>query len=121
MNQIDLSDIASNSNELRNLIVSNPNLPIIVLAGGNANLDDTTWTCCYDMFAEIAEILDTDDVPLYCDNVYTDRNDFYDMLYEYLEDEYGAFDKTSLDDLFQKYIIKYESHWKTVIAVYVDN
>ena len=121
MNKTDLDDITINSNQLRKLIVSNPDLPIIILAGENANLDDTAWTCCYDMSAEIAEILDTDDVPLYCDGVFTDRNDFYDVLYEYLEDEYNDLDKTSLDDLFQKYIIKYEPHWKTVIAVYVNN
>ena len=45
----------------------------------------------------------------------------FDICDVFSQDEYSDLDKTSLDDLFQKYIIKYESHWKTVIAVYVDN
>ena len=121
MNQIDLEILTGISNELKNLISENPELPIIFLAGSCANLDKETCTCCYETFAEIGEIIDTEEFPVCSDFVFHNRDEFYEVLYECLEDDYKDLDKTSLDDLFQKYVKEYEPHLKKVIAVYVDN
>ena len=117
MNQIDLEILTGISNELKNLISENPELPIIFLAGSCANLDKENWTCCYETFAEIGEIIDTEEFPVFSDFVFHNRDEFYEVLYECLEDDYKDLDKTSLDDLFQKYVKEYEPHLKKVIAV----
>ena len=121
MNEFDLELLTGISDEIKNLITENPELPILILAGSNANLDKESWTCCYETFAEIGEVIDTEELPICSDFVFHNRDDIYETLYEWLEDEYRELDRTSLDDLFQKYVNECEPHLKKVIAISVDN
>lgn len=109
------------TDELRKLILENPDLPIVVLAGEDANNNgDYYWMFCSDISFNISEILDCD---FYDDDdsVFTDRsrlerkieNDLYDEYCEKSDEEYDAAINQELE--------KYEPYWKKVIAIYATN
>ena len=112
--------LAKNSDELKKLILENPDLPIVVLASDDASCGDWAWTYCSSISFAISEILDCDYYD-YDDTVFTDRdrleekieNDLYDEYYDKLEEEYDAAVKRKLEEL--------EPYWKKVIAIYATN
>ena len=111
--------LAKNSDELKNLILENPDLPIVVLAGEEATSGDYCWTYCSDISFAIDEILDCDFYD-YDDTVFTDR----DRLEEYIEDvfydEYSDNDE-KYEEAIKNKIAELEPYWKKVIAIYANN
>lgn len=104
------------TDELRKLIIENPELPLLVMGGENANDGMHTYTVCGDVSAEIGEFLDCEqDVnPEIC---YTSRKAFGEDLAETLgdcpDDEFG--------DMLNSRIAEHEPYWKPCIILYVDN
>ena len=76
---LNLSKKFKSSDELKQLIAENPNLPIVVLVGQYAASDDYGYTYCSDVQFCIDEILDCT-LPFGDDYVYNDRDDFEDAL-----------------------------------------
>lgn len=115
-------NLTKSSNELKQLIAENPDLPIVVLVGGEAASDDWGYTYCADVRFSVEEILDCT-LPFGNCYVYNDRDDFKDALSNYLADyeEYEKLSDEEFEALFNKELSKYEPYWKKVIAIKGDN
>ena len=115
-------NLTKSSDELKQLIAENPDLPIVVLVGRYAALDDYGYTYCTDIHFFIDEILDCT-LPFGDDYVYNDRDDFEDALSDYLADceEYENLSDEEFQTLLTKELSKYEPYWKKVIAITGDN
>lgn len=115
-------NLSKSSDELKQLIAENPDLPIVVLVGGEAASDDWGYTYCADVHFSIEEILDCT-LPFGDDYVYNDRDDFEDALSDYLADceEYENLSDEEFQTLLSKELSKYEPYWKKVIAITGNN
>lgn len=120
MNSFRTYALSFKTDELKELIKENPDLPIVVLAGEEANNGDYGWMFCSSVSFQIEEILDCD----YCDDndcVFVDRSDLeshvenalYDEYCDKTEEEYEAAIKARLEEL--------EPFWTKVIAIYATN
>lgn len=101
--------LTQNTVELRKLILENPELPIAVLAGENANTGDYWYQYCSEINFKIIEILDGD---ILDENgyVYTDRDDFENDIANYLAPEYEGESDEKFEKAVQKEIDKYEPY-----------
>lgn len=112
--------LVKSSEELKKLIAENPDLPIVVLAGEDANDGYWGWTYCSSISFGIDEILDCEfyDVD---DSVFADRDRLEEKIADDLYDEY--FDKSDeeVEAAIKRELEKYEPYWKKVIAIYATN
>lgn len=108
--------------ELRKLIAENPDLPIVVIAGEEANNGDSYyWMYCSSVSAQIEEILDAR-LPFDDERVFSDREMIEEAIADHLNDkETENLSEEDFDALVKTEIVKYEPYWRKVIAVYVDN
>ena len=115
-------NLSKSSDELKQLIAENPDLPIVVLVGQSAASYDYGYTYCSDIHFCIDEILDCV-IPFGEGYVYNDRDDFEDALSDYLADceEYENLSDEEFQTLLDKELSKYEPYWKKVIAIKGDN
>ena len=108
------------TDELRKLILENPDLPIVVLAGTDANIGEYGWMYCSNVSFGIDEILDYD-ITDYEDYIFTDR----DRLEEYIEDVMWDENIPRTDEEWEtekeKRLKELEPYWKKVIEIRVDN
>lgn len=114
--------IVKNLSKLRQMILDNPDLPIVVLAGDCASDGEHRWTYCSKVNVGIDTILDAD-ILNYGDCVFCDRKDLEDYLTNEL-DTYPDNENLSNEEFnmkLQKEIKKYEPYWKKVICIWVDN
>lgn len=112
-------DLFNSTEELRKLIIENPDLPLIVFAGESANTGDYSSTSCSDVRAYIGEILGCEnDV---CDHICDDRIEFEERLVDKLDEEYPKLSSEEFDDLLKKRLNEYEPYWEKCIILYVDN
>lgn len=118
-------NLAKNTEELRRLILENPDLPIVVLASEDANCGDYGWQYCAKISVGIEQILDCE-VP-FSEYIQTDKDEFEERFEEWLWDELCGSDKglTLTEEEFQKRLTaekeKYSPYWKTVISISADN
>lgn len=113
--------IVHDASELRKLIAENPDLPIVVIAGPDANIEDSRWMYCSSVKCSIGEILDTDKSPD-DEKVYDDHDDLEEDISDALwSPETSMLSDEEYDALVQKELAKYEPYWRKVIAVYVNN
>ena len=120
MSRFENYTLTQKTDELRRLILENPELPIVVLANEESACDYWGWTFCSSISFHIEEILDYDFYD-YDDRVFTDRerleekigDDLYDNYYDKSDDEYVA--------AINRELTKYEPYWKKVIAIYATN
>ena len=106
------------TDELRQLILDNPGVPLLVFAGDDCNSGDYSYMSCSSCSAALGEFLDCMQ-EVNDERVYTDRDEFQ----EALEDYYSDFDGS--DREFEQFIedrmMEYEPYWKQCIILYVDN
>ncbi|WP_300919671.1 hypothetical protein [uncultured Dubosiella sp.] len=112
-------DLVYDAKELREIIINNPDLPLVVFACENVYSDDYTSVLCTDVRAHIGEILDCDQ-QVNEEKIYCDRTDFEDDLRIHLEDEFNGDDK-EFDEFVGKKLSEYEPFWKKAIIIYADN
>lgn len=104
---------------LRKLMRENPDLPIVVLAGEEANIGGYAWMYCSNIKCEIGHILDA--VTPCCD-IFTDRGEFEDAVSDWVYcDGNEDLPEEEFDALVRAEMAKYEPYWRKVIVVYVDN
>ena len=112
--------LSKNSDELKKLILENPDLPFVVLAGEEACDGDHYWTYCSSISFYIEEILDCDYYD-YHDCVFCDR----DYLEEYIEnelyDEYCDKPDEEYEQAIKDKLAELEPYWKKVIAICASN
>ena len=119
-----VSGILADNTELRKLIVDNPDLPIVVLCGENSNSGEYSWIYASDIRFRLGEILDCDQ-PVNEERVYSDRQEFYEDLEEWLFDTDGLKLLENPEDVKQDILTrekaKYERYWKKCIMIFADN
>lgn len=115
-------NLTKSSDELKQLIAENSDLPIVVIVGQYAASDDYGYTYCSDIHFCIDEILDCE-LPFGEGYVYNDRDDFEDALSDYLADceEYENLSNEVFNILLTEKLNEYEPYWKKVIAITGDN
>ncbi len=111
------------TDELRQLILDNPGVPLLVFAGEDCNSGDYRYMSCSSCSARLGEFLDcmqeVDE-----EHCYTDRDDFSEDLFDYLYDhEYCDWDGSDdeWDDYCDTRLSEYGPYWKKCIILYVDN
>lgn len=111
--------LTKSSDELKKLILENPDLPIIVLADEDSNCGDCRWTYCSKITFAINEILDCDYYD-YDDVVFTDRDRLEEKITDDLFDDYHMNGEEWYMAVKRK-LEELEPYWKKVIAIYATN
>lgn len=112
--------LTKESDELRKLILENPELPIVVLADEDSVCDYYGWTFCSSISFHIEEILDYDFYD-YDDRVFTDRDRLEEVIEDRLYDEYCEKSEEEYETAIKNKLAELESYWKKVIAIYATN
>lgn len=112
--------LTKNSDELKKLILENPDLPIVVLANEDSVCDYWGWTYCSSISFGINEILDCD---FYDENdcVFVDRDYFEEKIADDIYDENEEASDEYCEELIKRELEKYEPYWKKVITIYATN
>lgn len=117
---LDNYSLTQKTDELRRLILENPDLPIVILAGEEANGGDYCWMFCSSISFHIDEILDCDFYD-YDDAVFTDRDRLEEYIEDMLYDEYCEKTEEEYDKAIKDKLAELEPYWKKVIAIYATN
>lgn len=112
--------LATETDELKKLILENPELPIVILADEDSSNADYGWTYCSRISFYIEEILDWDFYD-YNDTVITDRDRLEELVGDMLWDDYYDKPDEEYDAAVKCELEKYEPYWKKVIAIYASN
>ena len=110
--------LTKKTDELKKLIAENPDLPIVVVAGEEANNGDYSWMYCSDISFELMELLDCD----YLDNndcVFTDRDWLEEVVRDRLCDDYE--NDTEYEAAVKAKLTELEPYWQKVIAISATN
>lgn len=115
-------NLVKDSTELRKTIAENPDLPIVVMVGREAALEEFGYTYCEVVIAEVGEILDCHTPWNEC-GIYNDRIEFEEDLADYLceEKEYAEISDEGLEKVLEEEKAKYEPYWIKAIIVKADN
>lgn len=116
------SGLLHSADELKQLIAENPDLPIVVFAGDDANTGDYTYMSCNYVSATKGEFLDCDQQIDEC-RCYTDRDDFEDDVADFLagEEQYRDLPDDEFNALVERTVNEYDDFWKPCILLLVDN
>ena len=116
------SGLLHSTDELKQLIVENPDLPIVVFAGDDANIGDYSYTSCSYIKAYKGEFLDCAQTVNDC-MCYTDRDEFEDDVADALagEEQYRALPVDEFNFLVERTVNEYDDFWKPCILLHVDN
>ena len=104
---------------LKQLVLDNPDLPLLVFAGGDANIGDYGYESCSYVLAEVGEFLDC------CQDIndercYYDRDDFREDLEYKFGDDFDDYDE-EFERFINDKLNEYEPYWKKCIIIRVDN
>lgn len=108
---------------LRKLLLEHPDLPLLVLATDDANSGDYCTMSCGSIYAEIGEFLDCRQ-EVNDERCYTDREDFFDAVYNNLDldtYEHSDLSKDELEAMTEKEVAEYDPYWKPCIILTVGN
>lgn len=104
---------------LRQLILDNPGLPLLVFAGEDANIGEYSYMACSSVMASLGVFLDcqqeVDDT--YC---FTDKDDFSEWLEDQLYEGFKGSEE-EFKEFFKAKLAEYDPYWKPCIILYVDN
>lgn len=120
MNKFRSYTLSKESDELKKLILENPDLPIVVLAGEEANGGGHYWMFCSSISFRIDEILDCDFYDS-DDTVFCDRDSLEEYIEEMLYDEYCDKSDEEYDKAIKNKLAELEPYWTKVIAIYATN
>lgn len=118
-----MQGILYDNKELRNLIIENPELPLLVFATDEANSGEwqTELASCRCRKGHVLDVkvqlLPRDD------RVYTDEDDLEDDLRDSLadEEEYIKLSDKEFDDMVSTKMKELEPYWKECIIITVDS
>lgn len=106
------------ADDLRQLIIDHPDLPLIVFATEDANSGDYPYMSCSSVSAEVGEFLDCmqDVDDCYC---FIDRDEFAEKIADSMSDFDGSEQEFEVE--VEHRAAEYEHYWKPCIIVYVGN
>ena len=120
MNKFKSYALGRSSDELKKLIMENPDLPIVVLTNEESWDGDHAWTFCSSISFHIEEILDCD----FCDSrdcVFTDRDYLEEYIEDSLYDDYCNGPEEEYEAAIKRKLQELEPYWTKVIAIYASN
>lgn len=112
--------LTQKTDELRKLILENPDLPMVILANEDSSNADYGWMFCSSISFHIDEILDCDYYD-YDDTVFTDRGRLEEYIEDILYDEYCDKSEDEYETAIKNKLAELEPYWKKVIAIYATN
>jgi hypothetical protein len=104
--------------ELRQLIIDNPGLPLLVFAGEDANSGDYSYMSCSSVSASVEEFLDCEQ-EVEEERCFTDREEFEERMRDFYSDFEGS--DSEFDKFIEDKLVAYEPYWKPCIVLYVGN
>lgn len=107
------------TDELRQLIIDHPNLPLLIFAGEEANAGgDYCYMSCSYVHAYVGEYLDCSQTvnDCYC---YTDRDKFQEDV-EYQHSDFDGSEQ-EFEQFIENILMEYEPFWKPCIILCVNN
>lgn len=111
------------TDELRQLIIDNPGLPLLVMAGPEVYSDDYSpgYTLCDYVKASLGEVLDSTDFD--DEWVITDRDELEERIRESPDfvDEHSDLSDEEFDKAVEEKMELYDDDWVKAIIVKVDN
>lgn len=115
------TNLLHSTEDLRKIIIDNPDLPLLVFAGEDANNGDYPYMSCSCINSHIGEFLDCSQT--ISENCYTDRDDFEHDLADYLCDceDGAAMTDAEFDARLKQELAKYEPYWKKCIILHANN
>lgn len=116
------SGLLHSADELKQLIAENPDLPIVVFAGDDANIGDYSYMSCSYIKAYKGEFLDCAQTVNDC-MCYTDRDDFEEDVANVLagEEQYRDLPYDEFNSLVERTVNEYDDFWKPCILLLADN
>lgn len=109
--------IIHDAKNVRDILRKNPNLPVVVLAGDEANCGDYNFMYCSRVECNIGEILDCE-TPFGEEGlIFCDHGEFEEALSDYLSD----IPEPKFTEVFERELEKYEPYWTKAIIIWVDN
>lgn len=106
--------------QLRKLVTENPDLPIVILAGEEANSGDYAWMYCTDVDCCISMFLDIRTPYGSEGHIFTDKDDFEQAIYDSIPYN-DARTEVEIDTFVKSELNRYEQYWHKVIAIYATN
>ena len=109
--------------EIRKLILDNPDLPLVFMATEDANIGEYSTMFCASVSAKIGEVLDCQQ-EINDEIIYTDREDFKDDICDYVTDkayDYEILSEKWFDTEVERIVSEYEPYWKKCILITVGN
>lgn len=117
--KLPLFGLLHSCDELRQLLLEHPDLPLLVFASEDCNTGDYSYMSCSHAHAEIGEVLNchqtVNDEMLYCD-----REEFEEDLRDGEWDDFDG-DDNEFDTFIEKKLEEYEPYWTPCIILYVGN
>ena len=120
MTRFENYSLSKETDELRKLILENPELPIVILANEDSVNSDCGWTFCSSISFYVEEILDCDYYD-FNDEVFTDRDRLEEVIADNLYDEYCEKSEEEYEAVIKNKLAELEPYWKKVIAIYATN
>ena len=118
-----LTSLLTAADGLRQLILDNPGVPLLVFAGDDANSGDYAYMSCSGCHAALDEFLDcqqeVNDERVYCDRIEFEE-DLADALYNEIGDDWQGTD-AEWDAFVESRVREYDPYWRKCIILYVDN
>lgn len=116
------SGLLHSADELKQLIPENPDLPILVFAGDDANIGYYSYMSCSYIKAYKGEFLDCAQTVNDC-MCYTDRDNFEDDVADFLagQEQYRDLPDEEFNALVEQTVNEYSDFWKPCILLLVDN
>lgn len=113
---------AQSTKTLRELILENPDLPLVMLATDEANDGEWSMKFCSKVFAEIGEFLDCQQ-EINDERAFTERDDFEECVYDALlySGDYDDLSDEELNAKTQEIVAEYDPYWRKCILVTVSN
>ena len=103
------------TDELRKLILENPDLPLLISAG-----EDSRGFMCTYVNCRIGEFLDCEQ-EIDDERCYDDREEFTEALIDYYYDDCIDMSDEEQDEFINKKLAEYEPYWTKCIILHVDN
>ena len=113
------SGLVNSAKELRRFLIENPDLPLVVFAGNDANCGDYSYTSCSSVQAYVGEFLDCKQ-KVNDERCYTDRDEFEEDVANCLADSFKGTDAEFRAHV-KKVVAEYDRYWKKCIILEVDN
>lgn len=115
--------LLNSTTELRQLILNNPNLPLLVFAGEDCNGGYYGYVGCSYVRAYKGEFLDCQQA-INDEKYYIKRDDFSEDLADKLYSEWkelGSNTDQKFEEFFKKRLLEYDPYWKDCIILLVDS